>query len=303
MRWLYHLLPRGTELGDVYAPASLASEGFVHGSYRDDVRESARLHFPANAALDVLRIDPRRVAAPVEAAPTPRGPMPHVHGSIPRDAIAEVLTLDALDDAPDRVTGTRFGFVAFEGMTLLDLVGVLDPVSRIASMGFDPTSMSTVVSAGAPLVWGGHGAALVAHRVRPPLDDFDVLVVPGGHGTRTLVNDREVTDWLATFPANRLLASVCTGSLLLGAAGRLDGLCATTHRSAMGELAKYGATAVDARLVDEGTIVTAGGVSCSLDLGLYLVRRFEDDAVADKIAAQMHLPPEFAATHAPRERP
>ena len=60
--------------------------------------------------------------------------------------------------------------------------------------------------------------------------------------------------------------------------------------------------AVDARLVDEGTIVTAGGVTCSLDLGLYLVRRFEDDAVADKIAAQMHLPPAFAATHATQER-
>lgn len=293
VRWLYHLLPHGTPLGDAYAPASLATEGFVHGSYRDDVRESARLHFPADAKLDVLRIDPRRTAARVEDAPTPRGPMPHVHGPIPRDAIVETLSLDALDEAPDRVTGTRFTFVAFEGMTLLDLVGALDPVSRIASMGFDPTSTVTLVSATAPMVWSLPGAALVAHRVRPPLDDTDVLVIPGGFGTGALVNDREVTDWLASYPPNRLLASVCTGSLLLGAAGRLRGREATTHPSMMSELPGYGAVPVNARLVEQGHVVTAGGVSCALDLGLYLVRRLEGDEVADKIAAQMCLPPDF----------
>ena len=293
MRWLYHLISRGTRLGDAYAPESLATEGFVHCSYRDEVRESARLHFPAGAELDVLRIDPRRVPARVEEAPTPRGPMPHVHGPIPRDAIVETLSLGSLGEAPDRVTGTRFTFVAFEGMTLLDLVGALDPVSRVASMGFDPTSRVTIVSATAPMVWGGLGAALVAHRVRPPLDDTDVLVIPGGHGTRALVNDRDVADWLATYPHNRLVATVCTGSLLLGAAGRLRGVRATTHPSMMAELPGYGAVPVDARLVDEGSIVTAGGVSCALDLGLHLVRRLEGDDVAEKIAAQMCLPPDF----------
>lgn len=322
VRWLYHLLPRSSaprsvgssspssaprsvgsaspggapDLGDAYTPASLAAEGFVHCSYRDAVRESARLHFPKDADLQVLRIDPRRVGARVEAADTPRGPMPHVHGPLPRDAIVETLSLDALDSAPDRVTGTRFTFVAFEGMTLLDLVGALDPVSRIASMGFDPTARVTLVSGTAPMVWGGHGAALVAHRVRPSLDDTDVLVIPGGHGTRTLVDDRELTDWLATYPSNRLVATVCTGSLLLGAAGRLRGVRATTHPSAMADLPKYGAIPVEARLVEQAPIVTAGGVSCALDLGLFLVRLLEDDAIAAKIAAQMCLPPEFAAS-------
>jgi cyclohexyl-isocyanide hydratase len=295
VRWLYHLLPRGTDLGETYAPASLASEGFVHCSFRDEVRESARQHFAKDAALDVLRIDPRRIGARLDVADTPRGPMPHVHGPIPRDAVAEVLSLDALDGAPDRVTGTHFGFVAFEGMTLLDLVGVLDPVGRIASMKVDPTSRTTVVSATAPLVWSCEGAALVAHRVRPPLDEFDVLVVPGGTGTRSLVNDAALVEWLSAFPKNRLLASVCTGALLLGAAGRLRGLRATTHRTAMSDLPKYGAVPVEERLVDEGTIVTAAGVTCALDLGLHLVRRFEGDEAVEKIATQMHLPPAFAA--------
>lgn len=293
MRWLYHVIPRGTDLGDRYAPATLVIEGFVHCSFRDEVRESALLYFPHDIALDVLRIDPRRTGARIEIAPSPRGPMPHVHGPIPRDAVAEVLPLDHVASAPDRVTGTHFGFVAFEGMTLLDLVGALDPIGRIASMGFDPSSRTTVISATSERVWTCDGASLVADRVRPSLADFDVLVVPGGSGARTLAEDRPFADWLGSFPHNRLIASVCTGALLLGAAGRLRGRRATTHRSALPDLARYGATAVDARVVDEGQLVTAAGVTCALDLGIHLVRRLEGDEVAAKIAAQMQLPEAF----------
>ena len=82
-------------------PASLGREGFVHCSFRDAVRESARLYFPAGVALRVLQIDPRRLGCPVRLADTPRGPMPHVHGPIARPAIARVLTLDQVDGAPD----------------------------------------------------------------------------------------------------------------------------------------------------------------------------------------------------------
>ncbi len=300
MRWLYHVTPRGTDLGDLYAPASVVIEGFVHCSFRDEIRESALLYFPHDIALDVLRIDPRRLEARVELASSPRGPMPHVHGPIPRDAIAEVLPLDRVHAAPDRVTGTHFGFVAFEGMTLLDLAGALDPIGRIASMGFDPTSRTTVVSAAGERVWTCEGAALVVDRVRPPLADFDVLVVPGGHGARALADDPAIVAWIAAFPRSRLLASVCTGALLLGAADRLRGRRATTHRTAMSDLARYGATPVDARVVDEGQLVTAGGVTCALDLGMHLVRRLEGDEVADAIAAQMHLPGGFAPVAPPR---
>lgn len=103
MRWLYHLVPADLALDDPYAPASLAVEGFVHASYQGAVRESARLHFPSGAALHVLQIDPRRLAARIEEAETPRGPMPHVFGPIPRDAVAARLPLDAVDEAPDVV--------------------------------------------------------------------------------------------------------------------------------------------------------------------------------------------------------
>ncbi|MCU1283327.1 MAG: hypothetical protein JWM53_6873, partial [bacterium] len=106
----------------------MAFEGYIHCSFRDTVADSARLYFAADARLRVLQIDPRRVGCEVRVVDTPRGPMPHVHGSIPADAVRATLELAAIPAAPDQVTGTRFAFVAFEGMTLLDLVGVLDPV-------------------------------------------------------------------------------------------------------------------------------------------------------------------------------
>ncbi len=289
-RWIYHLVPRAQVPAGDLTPASLATEGFVHGSFRGDVLESARLHFAPGEDLVAVPIDPRRAGVRIEWASTPRGPMPHLFGAIPRDALGAPVELDALDAAPDLVTGTRFGFVAFGGVTLLDLVGVLDPVSRLASMGFDPTTTCEVIAADTPDVWTHHGASFSVPRVRPPLEDFDVLVVAGGLGTRALERDPDVLAWLATFPPNRILSSVCTGSLLLAAAGLLAGRRATTHVRELEHLRELGADAVESRLVDAWPLVTAGGVTCALDLGLHLVRRLAGDDVARAIANQMQLP-------------
>jgi cyclohexyl-isocyanide hydratase len=100
-----------------------------------------------------------------------------------------------------------------------------------------------------------------------------------------------VIAWLQTFPPNRLAASVCTGALLLGAMGRLQNRRATTHASALEQLPRWGATPVDARVVVDGNVVTAGGVTSALDLGLHLARALTDDATADRIAAQMAWSP------------
>lgn len=303
VRWLYHVrLAENLDLASTaefsvepYAPESLAAEGFIHASYRDEVAASAKLYFTKGSALnslEVICIDPRRLDVPVVIVDTPRGKMPHIHGPIPREAIRSTISLDELSAVPDRVTGTRFAFVAFEGMTLLDLVGVHDPISRIASMGFDPTSSCEIVSAtGSKTVWRGASGELIAARVRPELDEFDVVIVAGGHAARDLVHDKTISKWLSAFPGNRCLASVCTGALLLGAAGRLRGHRATTHHASMHLLAEHGAKAVTERVVDGGTVVTAGGVTSGIDLGLHLVRRFEDEDVAAKIAAQMEYVP------------
>ena len=230
-----------------------------------------------------MRIDPRRVGARIELAQTPRGPMPHVFGPIPKDAIRTG------GDHEDAVRGTRFGFVAFKGMTLLDLVGIHDPISRIAKMKFDPTTTCEIIAGHEGDLWLEDGARLSAARIRPPLYEFDVLVVPGGLGTRELETDRKFIDWLRTFPENRLAVSVCTGSLLLGAAGRLVGKRATTHYTSMDRLADHGATPTSERVVDEGSVITGGGVTSALDVGLHVVREIAGEEIASKIARQMEM--------------
>lgn len=301
MRWLFHVL-RAQDIcwqsDGRYRPSSLADEGFIHASYRDVVEESARLYFPPDAELRVFAIDPRRLDVPVEIVTTPRGPMPHIHGAIPCDAVT-VLPLGRVVAHSDRVTGTRIGFCAFEGMTLLDLVGPLDAVSRIASMGFDPTASCEVIALTRPpddstvldvVVWRGSGSVLRASRYRPALDIFDVLVVPGGPSTRSLPEeDPALAPYLASFPHNRIVASVCTGALLLGAAGRLVGKRATTHASALGQLAAYGAQPEGTRVVEDGNVITSGGVTAGIDLGLFLVRRLAGETAADTIAARMEV--------------
>ncbi|HWM86660.1 MAG TPA: DUF952 domain-containing protein [Kofleriaceae bacterium] len=104
-RWLYHLIERAAEQvrGDLYAPDSLADQGFVHCSYGPDVRETARLHFPASADLVVLQIDPRRLGLAVEDEPTPRGPMPHLFGPVRAAAVTRTRELGEMDAAPDRL--------------------------------------------------------------------------------------------------------------------------------------------------------------------------------------------------------
>ena len=160
--------------------------------------------------------------------------------------------------------------------------------SEVAS---DATSVCAIISATGHRVWAHGGATITVDAVRPPLDAFNVLVIPGGHGTRLLEHDAAVIDWLRGYPANRLAASVCTGALLLGAAGRLRGKRATTHHTAMARLLDFEAIATNSRVVDEGQLVTGGGVTCALDVGIHLVRRLAGDEAARAIARQMELAP------------
>ncbi len=286
MRWLYHLTTLLPSTDD-YAPESLATAGFIHCSYKPAVRESAGLYFKPDQRLVVLCIDPRRLTAEITIANTPRGPMPHVHGPIDRDAIREVITLDDLDSRPDEVRGTRFAFYAFKEMTLLDLVGIHDPISRLASMRFDDETTCTIVCDVDGDAFHMNGASLRTNVVRPDLSLFDVLVIPGGPGTRALEKDANVIQWLRTFPTNRLVVSVCTGALLVGAMGRLQGKGATTHASAIARLPEYGATLAAGRVVRDGQVITSGGVTAGIDAGLYLVRHLMGEEVMTKIATQM----------------
>lgn len=179
-------------------------------------------------------------------------------------------------------------FVAFDDMTALDFVGAFDPLTRLETMDLAPFPFEWDVCARAETVAATANLRFEADRVDESLAEYDVVVVPGGAGTRRLRDDDAFLAWVGTADPD-LLASVCTGSLLLGAAGFLDGRTATTHPAATDELAAY-CDVSDERVVDEGDVVTARGVTSSLDLGLYLVERLTDAETRATVAEQMDYP-------------
>ena len=118
----------------------------------------------------------------------------------------------------------------------------------------------------------------------------DIVVFPGGHGTRALMDDSRVLDWVRTAHENTTFTtSVCTGSLVLAAAGILDGLTATTHWSALDVLTEHGATPTGERVVEhlDQRIITAAGVSSGIDMALRLVELLVDRTAAE--AAQLMI--------------
>jgi cyclohexyl-isocyanide hydratase len=180
----------------------------------------------------------------------------------------------------------KIAFVIYDGMTALDFVGVYDPVTRLKTMGF-MHDLEYDVCATIREVRDAAGLRIVAERICVPFDGYDMVIVPGGLASRTLVDDGDFIGWLRTAAPCRYKVSVCSGALLLGAAGFLRGKRATAHHDAMRALAAYGATAVEERVVDDGDVITAGGVTSAIDLGLYLVQKLAGSDVRERIRAQM----------------
>lgn len=179
----------------------------------------------------------------------------------------------------------KIAFVIFDVLTVLDFIGVYDAVTRLKTMRF-MEDVHWDICAYTETVSDKCGVVLTPNKVRESLGDYDLVIVPGGYGTKQLVNDAGFLEWLKTSANCPLKASVCTGSILLGAAGFLEGKRATTHPSSFAELEKY-CTVVDDRVVDEGDVITARGVSSSIDLGLYLCEKFAGREVMEKIRKQM----------------
>ena len=179
----------------------------------------------------------------------------------------------------------KIAFVIFDVLTALDFIGVYDAVTRLKTMRF-MEDVQWDICAYTETVSDKLGVVFTPNKVRQSLSGYDLVIVPGGYGTRQLVDDEGFMEWLKTSADCKLKASVCTGSLLFGAAGFLEGKRATTHPTSFADLEKY-CTVVDDRVVDEGDVITARGVSSSIDLGLYLCEKFAGKEVKEKIRKQM----------------
>jgi len=181
----------------------------------------------------------------------------------------------------------RVAFIIFNGMTALDLIGVYDPITRLKTMGYLP-DLEWEICAYTAEVKDQTGLSFVPTKVIEPLEGFDAIVVPGGPSARKLLSDKKFLKWLQTAKSCRLKVSVCTGSLLLGAAGFLTDKKATTHHSALRILRKFcSSVEKNQRIVDEGDVITAAGVTSSIDLGLYLCQKMAGQDARTRICQQI----------------
>ena len=181
----------------------------------------------------------------------------------------------------------RVAFIIFNGMTSLDLIGVFDPVTRLKTMGYLP-DLDWDVCSFTERVEDQAGLSFVPTKVKASLEGFDMIIVPGGPGTRKLMRDRKFLTWLQTAKTCKLKVSVCTGSLLLGAAGFLKAKKATTHHSAFRILRRFSSSVEkNQRIVDEGDVITAAGVTSSIDLGLYLCEKIAGEDAKTSISQQI----------------
>jgi len=180
----------------------------------------------------------------------------------------------------------NIAFVTYDGMTLLDFAGIFDPVTRLKTMGFLDT-LTWDICARAEKVRSTEGAMLIPDRVDNNLAEYDYVIIPGGDGIKDLMQDKAFLQWITVASDTTIMVAVCGGSLLLGAAGMLRTKRATTHPNLAGALKHFAREVVPDRIVDEGTVITAGGVTSSIDLGLYLCEKIAGREVREKIQKQM----------------
>ena len=176
----------------------------------------------------------------------------------------------------------------FDGFTALDAIGPYEVLSRLPG-----ARVRFVAETPGPKRTDNKQLTLIADDALSAVPHPEIIMVPGGFGTRRLMTPNPLLDWICTaHETSQWTTSVCTGSLLLGAAGLLKGLEATTHWAAMDDLAGLGARQTHQRVVFQGKIVTAAGVSSGIDMALALAARIAGDEYAQTIQLGIEYDPE-----------
>ncbi|WP_020671968.1 DJ-1/PfpI family protein [Amycolatopsis nigrescens] len=183
-------------------------------------------------------------------------------------------------------------FLLYPGFTVLDLVGPLQVFSSLAA--FDPGYRVVVVGARIERWDTDTPLRITASHTFDQVPAPAVLVVPGGGvPTAKAAVDPELIGYVRSVAEKaEVMASVCTGSMILGAAGLLKGREATSHWSFVDLLSEFGATPVSRRWVEDGPVLTAAGVAAGIDMALHLVERFAGAEVAKQIQFGIEYDPE-----------
>ncbi|UNK16927.1 DJ-1/PfpI family protein [Paenibacillus sp. N3/727] len=183
----------------------------------------------------------------------------------------------------------KIGFILFNDITFLDFIGFYDVIYRLNL--FEQTKGTTWDICGlTEEVTDELGLTIKVNKIKPDLSEYDMVFIPGGIGTRKLRYDQEFIEWLRSAEPCKYKVSVCTGSLLWGAAGFLKDKAATTHPGAYDLLEPYCKEVIQSRIVRDGNIITAGGVATSIDLGLYLIKLFGGEDGVVQVKKQIDYP-------------
>jgi putative intracellular protease/amidase len=182
----------------------------------------------------------------------------------------------------------QIAILVFPKLTALDAIGPYEVLSRLP--GYKLTFVA--VDAGELRTDTGR-LGITADATIEEVTEPDILLIPGGEGNRPLLHDETVLDWVRhVHDSSTWTTSVCTGSLVLGAAGVLEGKRATSHWAYRDELREYGAEPVAERVVEDGKVMTAAGVSAGIDMALTLAARLTHDDVARAIQLGIEYDPD-----------
>jgi len=176
----------------------------------------------------------------------------------------------------------------YDRFTALDAVGPYEVLSRLPG-----ARVTFLAHEPGPVTTDNGMFTLIAEKALEELPRPDLVMVPGGIGTRDLLADERLLAWIReAHQHSEWTTSVCTGSLLLGAAGVLDGLEATSHWLELETLEGFGARATGRRVVEQGKVVTSAGVSSGIDMALVLAARIAGEDLAKAIQLMIEYAPE-----------
>lgn len=197
---------------------------------------------------------------------------------------------DSADTVAEADTGglvVKIAILLYDQMTALDAIGPYEVLRNVPG-----AEVHFVASSAGPVRVDSDTLSLHADYGFADVDDAEILVIPGGTHHVAIENDA-LLDWVRSVDATtRWTTSVCTGSMILGAAGLLEGKRATSHWAWLPEIARYGAVPVSDRVVEDGKVMTAAGVSSGIDMALHLVSRDVGDDVARAIQLGIEYDPE-----------
>jgi cyclohexyl-isocyanide hydratase len=181
----------------------------------------------------------------------------------------------------------EIGLLAFDGLDQIDLTGPFEVLARL------PNATTRIFAKSLEPVRDVRGLRLMPDATLGEAPQLDVLHVPGGYGQEALMDDAETLGWVRRQAAGaRCVFSVCTGALICGAAGLLKGKRATTHWSALHLLPLFGAAPVDERVVIDGNLISAAGVTAGIDGALRLAALLRGDDAARAIQLYLQYAPE-----------